>query len=71
MRSVLEGVSMQNIATPLKGSSAQYAAGDPSFKHDLINFRHMLAGPLLNEANLDKFCSKKNTPLMVDIKYDG
>jgi len=26
---------------------------------------------LLNETNLDKFCNKKNTPLMVDIKYDG
>ena len=31
----------------------------------------MLAGPILNEANLDKFCIKKPSPLVADIKYDG
>jgi hypothetical protein len=39
--------------------------------HDLVNFRHMLAGPLLSEANLDKFCLKKKAPLLLDVKYDG
>lgn len=41
-------------------------------EHDLDNFRHMLAGPLLSEANLDKFCEKKKqSPLLLDVKYDG
>ena len=71
MRSILEGVSLQNIVVPSKSNSAPYVPGDDSLRHDLFNFRHMLAGPLLNETNLDKFCNKKNTPLMVDIKYDG
>ena len=31
----------------------------------------MLAGPLVSEANLDKFCLKKKGPLLLDIKYDG
>jgi ATP-dependent DNA ligase len=31
----------------------------------------MLAGPILSEANLDKFCIKGKTPLVVDVKYDG
>jgi ATP-dependent DNA ligase len=31
----------------------------------------MLAGPLLSEANLDKFCLKKKCPLLLDVKYDG
>lgn len=32
---------------------------DTASMHDLNNFRHMLAGPLLSETNLDKFCLKK------------
>lgn len=39
--------------------------------HDLVNFRHMLAGPLPTEAALDKFCLKKKAPIILDVKYDG
>lgn len=39
--------------------------------HDLHHFRHMLAGPIGNEAQLDKFCDKKGGLIVADIKYDG
>jgi hypothetical protein len=31
----------------------------------------MMAGPILNEIDLDKFCLKKQCPILMDVKYDG
>lgn len=31
----------------------------------------MLAGPILNEIDLDKYCLKKQCPIILDVKYDG
>ena len=39
--------------------------------HSLMNFSPMLAGPAANESQLDKFLTKKNCPIIADVKYDG